>query len=127
MPPSGPPQQSTTTTLGKDVFRICTHHIPADGSMRPCNGTINVTTVAHEPAAPGTRPERMPVVVWLHATGGSAAVMRPRLLAYASLGFLAVAIDCRYHGERADTPDADGVDAREMYQRAVFRCGVVAL
>jgi dienelactone hydrolase len=60
---------------------------------------------------------QLPVVIWLHATGGSAELMTPRLLAYAGMGFLAVALDARYHGRRA-APDST---PRIGYQKAIFR------
>lgn len=44
---------------------------------------------------------RLPVVIQLHGTGGSKESMLPRLMTLANRGFLAVAIDGRYHGERA--------------------------
>src|SRR5437762_4251359 len=42
-----------------------------------------------------------PAVIVLHGTGGSKEGMMSRLRALASRGFVAVAIDGRYHGERA--------------------------
>lgn len=44
---------------------------------------------------------RLPVVVQLHGTGGRKETMLPRLMTLANRGFLAVAIDSGYHGERA--------------------------
>jgi hypothetical protein len=44
---------------------------------------------------------RLPVVIQLHGTGGSKESMLPRLMTLANRGFIAVAIDGRYHGERA--------------------------
>jgi acetyl esterase/lipase len=46
---------------------------------------------------------RLPVVVQLHGTGGTKEQLLPRLNTLAGRGFLAVAIDGRYHGERAGT------------------------
>lgn len=62
-------------------------------------------------------PARRPVVIVLHGTGGAKEGMLPRLRAYAAHGFMAVAIDGRYHGERAPRP-ATGMSA---YQDAIFR------
>ena len=45
---------------------------------------------------------RLPVVIVLHGTGGSKDEMLPHLRRYANMGFLACAIDSRYHGERGD-------------------------
>ena len=60
---------------------------------------------------------RQPVVIVLHGTGGSKEGMVPRLRALASRGFVAVAIDGRYHGERAGT-DAAGMPP---YQAGILR------
>jgi dienelactone hydrolase len=45
-------------------------------------------------------PERRPVVIALHGTGGSKASMFSLCHKLAEAGFIAVAIDGRYHGER---------------------------
>src|ERR671910_22077 len=44
---------------------------------------------------------RLPVVIQLHGTGGRKEQLLPRLMTLANRGFIAVAIDGRYHGERA--------------------------
>jgi len=59
---------------------------------------------------------RRPVVIVLHGTGGSKESERPLLHALASSGFIAVAIDGRYHGERSGS--GKGSDA---YQDAILR------
>jgi dienelactone hydrolase len=48
---------------------------------------------------------RRPVVIQLHGTGGNKEQLIPRLNALADHGFIAVAIDSRYHGERAGKSD----------------------
>jgi len=60
---------------------------------------------------------RRPVVIVLHGTGGSKEAMVPRLRELAARGFVAVAIDGRYHGERA-YPIASGMPP---YQDAILR------
>ncbi|XP_012077420.1 putative hydrolase YtaP [Jatropha curcas] len=45
--------------------------------------------------------EKRPAVVFLHSTNKCKEWTRPLLEAYASRGYVAVAIDSRYHGERA--------------------------
>uniref|UniRef100_N1QRZ9 Peptidase S9 prolyl oligopeptidase catalytic domain-containing protein n=1 Tax=Aegilops tauschii TaxID=37682 RepID=N1QRZ9_AEGTA len=50
-----------------------------------------------------TAPERKPVVVILHSSYKCKEWLRPLLEAYASRGYIAVAIDSRYHGERASS------------------------
>lgn len=47
--------------------------------------------------------ERRPAVVFLHATNKCKEWLRPLLEAYASRGYVSIAIDSRYHGERART------------------------
>ncbi|CAL5391822.1 unnamed protein product [Camellia sinensis] len=47
--------------------------------------------------------QRKPFVVFLHSTHKCKEWLRPLLEAYASRGYIAVAIDSRYHGERASS------------------------
>lgn len=67
---------------------------------------------------------KLPVVMWLHATGQCAADMVPRMEVFARHGFLAVAVDARYHGERADP--CSSCAPREQYENAVYRCAAPA-
>uniref|UniRef100_A0ACD5ZPD9 Uncharacterized protein n=1 Tax=Avena sativa TaxID=4498 RepID=A0ACD5ZPD9_AVESA len=46
-------------------------------------------------------PKRKPVIVLLHSSYKCKEWLRPLLEAYASRGYISVAIDSRYHGERA--------------------------
>ena len=62
-----------------------------------------VTGILVPPAASGTR---HPVVIALHGTGDSKEGMAPLLDVLAARGFVAVAIDGRYHGEREKRPGA---------------------
>ncbi|MCL7032475.1 hypothetical protein MKW94_027179, partial [Papaver nudicaule] len=50
-----------------------------------------------------TENERRPAIVFLHATRRCKEWERPKLEAYASRGYVAVAIDARYHGEQASS------------------------
>jgi poly(3-hydroxybutyrate) depolymerase len=61
-------------------------------------------------------PGRHPVVIALHGTGGSKLDELPLLRILASKGFIAVAIDGRYHGER--TAAGKGT---EEYEAAIIR------
>ena len=61
-----------------------------------------------EPAAPAGR---RPAVIALHGTGGKKENELPLLKELAQLGFVAVAIDGRYHGARAPGGRADYVAA----------------
>lgn len=47
--------------------------------------------------------QRKPAVVFLHSTHKCKEWLRPLLEAYASRGYVAIAIDSRYHGERASS------------------------
>ncbi|XP_078169619.1 alpha/beta-Hydrolases superfamily protein isoform X3 [Carex rostrata] len=47
--------------------------------------------------------KRKPAIVFLHASYASKEWLRPLLEAYASRGYISIAIDSRYHGERAHT------------------------
>ncbi|CAH1432948.1 unnamed protein product [Lactuca virosa] len=49
---------------------------------------------------------KRPAVVFLHPTNANKEHLRPSLEDYASRGYIAIAIDSRYHGERAKTPTA---------------------
>ncbi|KAL6533924.1 hypothetical protein OROHE_013757 [Orobanche hederae] len=49
-------------------------------------------------------PRRSPAVVFLHSTNKCKEWLQPLLEAYASRDYIAVAVDSRYHGERATNP-----------------------
>src|SRR5262249_1836370 len=67
-------------------------------SEKKRDGTIErVPVLAVRPAAPG----RYPVVIVLHGTGGNKEGVKPWLTDLARRGIMGVAIDARYHGERA--------------------------
>src|SRR5207302_1013504 len=59
---------------------------------------------------------RLPVVVALHGTGGDKQSQLPLLRELAGKGFIAIAIDGRYHGERTRA----GKGSAE-YQQAILR------
>lgn len=60
---------------------------------------------------------RLPVVVALHGTGGNKEQQLPLLRRLADRGYLAVAIDARYHGARVP----GGATKAEQYNQAVIR------
>jgi dienelactone hydrolase len=60
---------------------------------------------------------RRPVVIVLHGTGGTKESQSARLRRLAAHGFLAVAIDGRYHGERAQK----GSGTMSAYEAAILR------
>ena len=59
---------------------------------------------------------RRPVVIQLHGTGGRKEQLLPRLITLANQGFVAVAIDGRYHGER----EGEGRTLSSAYTTAIF-------
>ncbi|KAJ4867670.1 alpha/beta-Hydrolases superfamily protein [Raphanus sativus] len=50
--------------------------------------------------------EKRPAVVFMHGSGTNKEWLRPFLEAYASRGYVAIGLDSRYHGERADSKTA---------------------
>ncbi len=63
---------------------------------------------------------RLPVVVLLHGTGGKKEDELPLMRTLVAHGFMAVAIDGRYHGERA-TPGKNGAASYEDALLRAFR------
>ena len=61
--------------------------------------------------------ERLPAVLVLHGTGGNKEGSRPWLEQLASRGFIAIAIDGRFHGERVDGPPI----GTKAYNEAITR------
>ena len=57
--------------------------------------------VNFEPSIGGEIQKRRPAVIVLHGTGGTKEGARSWLEELAAKGFIAVAIDGRYHGERS--------------------------
>ncbi len=80
-----------------------------DGSIE----RVPALLVKREATKPGTK---LPVVIVLHGTGGNKEGSRPWLEALANRGFLAVAIDGRYHGERGQ-----GMVGTKAYNEAITR------
>lgn len=64
---------------------------------------------------------RRPVMICLHGTGGNKDGMRPYLDAFAAEGFVAVAIDARYHGDRSE-----GKKGSERYVQAAAEAWTAA-
>lgn len=106
--------------------------VKADSPLAEGEGLISERlTFASERAALGgservpvliVRPEmpkgRLPAVIALHGTGGSKEGMKPWLTELAKLGFIAVAIDARYHGHRSPVIEKQGATA---YNEAITR------
>ena len=90
-----------------------TRSLPTSGELERQH--FSFASEAHE-RVPGVmvKPKTarpLPVVVVLHGTGKNKEEQTPLLERLARRGFLAVAIDGRYHGERAKGGDSDYTDA----------------
>ena len=60
--------------------------------------------------------EKRPVVICLHGTGGTKEGMKNILAKFSSLGFIAIAIDARFHGERREN-----VVGKTQYIQAIVK------
>ncbi len=87
----------------------------ADANSR-VPGILVKQKTGEEKAAPGAAAARKPAVIALHGTGGYKEDQRSLLVALAKRGFVAVAIDSPYHGERTKA----GRGSRE-YEQAILR------
>ena len=129
-------QRSTVTLRAAPASRQCNASIPVlllwhedvlpTGLSPSCSTTQEHEREgnAHTPSAAGAVQEgaaqRLPVVVWLHSTGGRKEDMVPRMESFAKQGFLAVSMDFRYHGERMD--QSGPCEPQRQYEDAVYRC-----
>ena len=69
---------------------------------------------------PPSKGKRLPCVIVLHGTGGNKEGQRGFLSELAKRGFIGVAIDARYHGERLAVKESGG-SGREAYVAAITR------
>jgi dienelactone hydrolase len=78
--------------------------LPAEGSLIEFHFTFATDAKQRVPGIlikSATGPVRRPVVIALHGTGGTKSDELPIMRELAELGFIAVAIDGRFHGERS--------------------------
>src|SRR5262249_53185291 len=75
------------------------------------------TRVPYVLVKPAAAAGRLPAIIVLHGTGGRKEGMRTTLDDLAKRGYLALAIDARYHGERV----AGGARGSQEYQEAILR------
>jgi dienelactone hydrolase len=75
-----------------------------------------VPVLVIRPTYEAGKPERRPTVILLHGTGGTKESQRSWMVEFAKLGFVAVAIDARYHGDRAG-----GKKGSEAYVEAITK------
>lgn len=65
---------------------------------------------------PENKDGRLPAVIVLHGTGGTGKAMMPFMTELARRGIIGLAIDARYHGERAG-----GAKGAQAYTQAIIR------
>jgi dienelactone hydrolase len=83
-------------------------------SEKKADGTVErVPMLIIRPAKPAGK---LPAVIVLHGTGGSAQAMAGNLKELANRGFVALAIDARYHGQRSG-----GAKGSAAYVEAITR------
>ena len=131
--PSAPAVAASVT---REAFlkTIARARVPLDGAARqrqePGEAIVEEISFAAEAGErvpgllfkPRGAERRRPVVIVLHGTGGSKEGMTGRLRELAARGFVAVAIDGRYHGARAGSK-SDGMSAYEAAILRTYRTG----
>jgi dienelactone hydrolase len=104
--PAGPAGfKSTTERAGDFIIEKGTYHSDAP------------SIVPYLLVKPSATAGRLPAVIVLHGTGGRKEGMRATLDDLAKRGFLALAFDARYHGERVP----GGAHGSQEYQDAILR------
>ncbi len=133
--PAYPPAAQVKASLLRLLDR---ERIPLEAKIRSSEtdadgGLVETVSIASEHKADGTieqvpllivRPKesaaskagRFPAVIVLHGTGGNKKQMRPLLEELVHRGIIGVALDARYHGERAK-----GASGAKAYVAAVTR------
>ncbi len=90
-------------------------------SEKKGEATERVPVLVVRPKLEKGDPIKRPAMILLHGTGGTKDGMRPYLDAFAKEGFVAVAIDARYHGDRAE-----GKKGSERYVGAIAEAWTAA-
>lgn len=110
--PKVPLDPSKTEVRADKSFHVETFTIATE--KKPSGEVERVPVLVVRPKLEKGAAERRPAMICLHGTGGNKDGMRSYLEAFAKAGFVAVAIDARYHGDRAD-----GKKGSERYVQAV--------
>ncbi|CAD5175113.1 unnamed protein product [Musa acuminata subsp. malaccensis] len=113
-PVKNPVYQSSIFPGSKEVMEACPKENVENFKERLIEENIYLTTEEGEQgrlpvlilSLKDTIPQRKPAVVLLHSSYKCKEWLQPLLEAYASRGYVAVAIDSRYHGERANSTTA---------------------
>jgi dienelactone hydrolase len=91
------PLDAVELSAAKETDGLITEHL-SFASEKKKDGTVErVPVLLVRPAKPG----KYPAMIALHGTGGNKEGMRSWLVEFAKRGIVGVAIDARYHGERA--------------------------
>jgi hypothetical protein len=119
---SGPP--SVFDGLHVEELQLCSEVPPPGSGAASTNGSNSSSSSASQAwvpvrvvKAPQPHATPLPAVVLLHATGLGKDSLAARQAQFARRGYLAVAMDCRYHGDRAQGGDG----CRDAYQEALVR------
>jgi dienelactone hydrolase len=107
------PLDPRTDRTDSPVRGLVAEHVRFASEKHPDGSLELVPTLV---VRPEDATKKRPAVIVLHGTGGTKEGSRPWLDDLARRGFVAVAIDGRYHGERAG--GAKGADA---YNRAIIK------
>jgi dienelactone hydrolase len=108
VPPDVRPGESKALASGLTAERFT-----FAAERKPDGSTERVPVLLVKPAA---ATGRLPAVIVLHGTGGAKDRMLDWLTDLAQRGIIGVAIDARYHGDRAG-----GAKGKEAYERAIVR------
>src|SRR5439155_9992009 len=107
------PLDAKVEASAPDADGLVTEHI-SFATEKAADGRVErVPTLLVRPGGNG-RPR--PAVIVLHGTGGTKDKMKPWLVDLAKRGIVGVAIDARYHGERAG-----GAAGSAAYVKAITR------
>lgn len=106
------PADPQTSENRLDVETLLTERLTIATEKKPDGNLERVPVLIVRPGSGGKRP----AVIVLHGTGGNKDAMKPLLLDLARRGMVGVAIDARYHGERAG-----GARGSAAYNEAIAR------
>ncbi|KAL4438723.1 hypothetical protein ABPG77_006327 [Micractinium sp. CCAP 211/92] len=113
-----PEAAATLAGLHIEELQLCTEILIDDGGdSNGLQAWVPLRLAKLPPAEAPQEQEALPAVLLLHATGVDKDSLAARQAEFARRGYLAAALDCRYHGERADPALAGG----EGYQQALVR------
>lgn len=118
--PSGPSETAPVPSTAADAI---TSSSSDDDDDDGDNSDVD-TSIPTASRAPATHPHprpRHPCVLFLHATGTDKESLLPEMIAFTRRGYVACAIDARYHGERDPWASLSGVPRAAAYNDALVR------